>query len=272
MPPYLVAFASDRGEAGRAWLARLPGLVESYAERWSLELDEPLGDPPRAAGWVAMARRRTDGADVVLKVGWPHPEAETEAAGLRHFAGRGAVRLLESDDREFALLLERARPGDDLRSLPVEEGDARAAEVLRTLWRAPSPAAAPIGTLAATVAGWEPLLGEEAERAATLLATAPEPVVLHGDFNPTNVLRRGVDDWVAIDPKPLVGDPAYDLAQYLANHVDLGREALRRQTLRFASALDLDAARIAGWAAVKAHGWSWGPRTAAWFAGLADGC
>lgn len=39
-------------------------------------------------------------------------------------------------------------------------------------------------------------------------------VMLHGDFHPHNILaaERG---WLAIDPLPVVGDPAYDAVQYL---------------------------------------------------------
>ena len=38
----------------------------------------------------------------------------------------------------------------------------------------------------------------------------PDPVLLHGDLNPTNVLSAEREPWLAIDPKPVVGDPAYD--------------------------------------------------------------
>jgi len=249
-------------------------------------LDAPLGDPPRAAGWVAPGVT-SDGTEVFLKVGWPHAEAETEAAGLRFFGGRGAVRLLAHDDAHFALLTERAIPGDPLTDLPVEEGNRVAASVLEQLWREPEPNHAGIGLLATTVTEWNAsfprtrrhyppeLVAMAAELGSKLVDRQDSVVVVHGDFNPTNVLRTEADNWITIDPKPLIGDPAYDLAQFLANRVDDASVAgqadeMTRQVQFFATALDLSATRIAGWTAVKAVGWDWGPERAALFRRVYD--
>ncbi len=100
------------------------------------------------------------------------------------------------------------------------------------------------------------------------MRTQTDVVVVHGDYNPTNILRSERRGWITIDPKPLIGDPTYDLAQFLANRVDdavaTGRPVheLTRQIHFFAGALDLDPTRVASWAAVKAIGWNWGPDTA----------
>jgi streptomycin 6-kinase len=78
---------------------------------------------------------KVDGVRAVLKVGMPHREARTEAAGLRFFAGQGAVRLLRADEEVFALVEERCEPGNELWDLPVDEGNQVATELLRQLWR-----------------------------------------------------------------------------------------------------------------------------------------
>lgn len=71
-----------------------------------------------------------------------------------------------------------------------------------------------------------------------------------------------------IDPKPVVGDPAYDLAQLLSNLIWVIRDdpdpvaELRRIIAVLAARLDLDPSRVAGWALVKAFGWTWGPEWA----------
>jgi streptomycin 6-kinase len=262
IPEHLAAFVADKGEPGRRWLDGLPALVTECRERWSVELEEPFGDPPGAAGWLA-AGTLPDGTAVVLKLTWPHPEARTEADGLRWFDGRGAVRLLEADESGFALLLERVEPGDDLWTLGVDEGAAVTVDLLGRLWR-PTAGAAGIGTLADTVDAWaerHPLI---AERALGLAATQPDPVVLHGDLHPFNILRSSDRGWLVVDPKPLLGDPAYDLAQYLHNRVQGARATpdpqaeLLRQIHGFADGLGLDPRRIAGWAAVKAVAWNFG--------------
>ena len=113
----------------------------------------------------------------------------------------------------------------------------------------------------------------------------PDLVVLHGDFNPGNVLRsqRG---WLSIDCKPLVGEPAFDLGQLLANRlgIDLAWEPedpdswpfspsislgeLARQVDSFADTLGIERDRVIGWTVVKALAWNWGPATTQVFASL----
>ena len=89
-------------------------------------------------------------------------------------------------------------------------------------------------------------------------------MVLHGDFHPGNVLSAAREPWLAIDPKPLVGDPAYDLAQWLGNRCESAERradpvaAIRQQIERLSDLLCLDPARVAGWAFVKSVAWDWG--------------
>lgn len=166
IPEAMAAFALRHGSSGAAWVERLPQLIEKYSSRWDLDVEGPLPGAGRAA-WVGAATT-ADGADVVLKLAWPHPEAETEAAGLRFFAGRAAVRLLDSDEGDFALLLERLRPGRDLWSLPdTRDADEAAAVVLAGLWRAPTAAATAIGALADRIAFFAGRLGLDRHRIAS---------------------------------------------------------------------------------------------------------
>lgn len=287
--PEPVADFGRRNAERQTWVDRLPRLIETYVERWELL---PIAAPMptcRGAAWVGATHRR-DGSEVVLKLAWPHWEAETEAAGLRCFDGRAAVRLLAHDETDFALLLERCRPGHDLRSLPTPaDADAVAVDVLRRLWRpANAPGASAIGALADTVAAWNaefessraaypPAIVEEAAQLGLeLVRTTTAPVVVHGDFNPSNVLTAEREPWLAIDPKPLVGDQAYDLAQYLANwteEADAGGDPTAwfvDRVASFAASLHLDPLRVAAWAFVKAVGWNWGPRTAELFRDVRD--
>src|SRR5262249_11928655 len=90
-------------------------------------------EPGGQCSWVAPA-----GADRVLKIGWPHYEAEHEADGLRFWAGDGTVRLhdVASFGATTALLLERCTPGTMLaRAVPPLDQDVVVAGLLRRLWR-----------------------------------------------------------------------------------------------------------------------------------------
>jgi streptomycin 6-kinase len=126
-------------EERHAWLAALPEVIRQARDRWSLTIGEPF-QPGGQTAWVAPARDGA-GADLVLKVAWPHPEAAHEADGLRAWAGNGAVRLHAAHDfgPARALLLERCRPGTELSARPEPEQDTVIATLLRRLWIQPGP-------------------------------------------------------------------------------------------------------------------------------------
>jgi streptomycin 6-kinase len=160
---------------------------------------------------------------------------------------------------------------------------------LPCLWRDPAPDV-PFVSLADYVAGWWddlPRLTAGADydgavvaaavaRGRELAASQAQRVLLHGDFHPGNVLAAQREPWLCIDPKPLLGEPAYDLAQWLFNRArfvigsDDAVAILQQQIERFASDLGLDPARIAGWAFVKALGWECGPEYVTLFGQVAQ--
>src|SRR6186997_2466843 len=97
------------GSRGVAWLDALPGLIERYAGRWALTMYEPFEG--LSFGYVAPALRE-DGTPCVLKLSIPEPAPEF-AAGidcLRLWQGDGCVRLLEAEEADGAVLLERLQP------------------------------------------------------------------------------------------------------------------------------------------------------------------
>ena len=211
------------GDSGRRWLAALPRLVAEVAEAWDLEIGPPL-EPGGNISWVAPARRRSDGRDAVLKMQHPHPESEPEALGLAAWAGRGAVLLLAHDAERRALLLERCEPGS---ALLDERGTLEAVRTGAALGARLHAVAPPAGlpALAVVLDGWADTLEGQLERtrvidpalgalALDVMRRRPracrEPGLLHGDLNPTNLLAARREPWLAIDPKPMLGDPAYD--------------------------------------------------------------
>ena len=266
------------GEPGREWLAALPALLEDCARRWSLTLASPF--PNLSFNYVAPAMM-PDGAEMVLKAGVPNKELRSEAAALCAFDGRGSVRLLDSDSDRGLLLLERLRPGAVLTTLADEarddEATAIAASVMRGLWRP-----APPGHDFPTTADWgqgfarlrarfgggvgplPPAWVEEGEALfAELLASSAPPILLHGDLHHDNILSAHVSSagrqpWLAIDPKGVVGEPAYEVGALLRNlwpdrhtHSNPGR-LLERRLHRLAEELALDPARVRGWAVAQA--------------------
>ena len=235
------AFADAAGvdPARQRWLDRLPAVVAALAAEWELELGRPF-QPGGCVSWVAPARR-ADGARLALKVGWLHPEARYEADALRWWDGNGAVRLhAESRPADtVALLLERCEPGTQLASLPEPETDVVLCDLLRRLWREPAPAHQ-FPSLQSMCDAWAaeyeaakhdqgPAAGPGpaqldpgVERAGlelfrSLPGSADQHVLLATDLHAQNILSARRAPWLAIDPKPHAGDPAYDLLQHMIN-------------------------------------------------------
>jgi streptomycin 6-kinase len=221
-----------------------------------------------------VAVRLPDGDDAVLKVNFPEPESEHEADALASWDGIGAVRLLAQDADRRALLVERCVPGTSAWELDEEEANEVAAGVLAQLWQArPGGAFRTLSDEAARWAGelpkrWE-ATGRPFERALLdeavgFLRAQPlpaDPVLLHQDFHGGNVLRseRG---WLAIDPKPLVGERAFDVASLLRDRRDeLARNTeaaarIRRRLDFFSDRLELEREQVRGWGI--AHALAWG--------------
>jgi streptomycin 6-kinase len=94
----------------------------------------------------------------------------------------------------------------------------------------------------------DPGLVREGLRRFEDLARAPGTgVLLATDLHAGNVLRASREPWLVIDPKPFVGDPAYDATQHLINCEERMREAPLATIARFADLLEVDAERVRLW-------------------------
>ena len=250
-----------RGPEFAGWLDRLPGILRDLVEEWELTVD---GEPTHGHCAVVVPVRTVGGRPGALKVGWPHGEAEHEHLALQHWQGNGAVRLLRADPRRYALLLERLHR-EDLADL----GDVEACEVVGGLYeRLHVPAPPQLVTLSSCVQRWSDRLAdlprdaplprrlvEQAVSLGRVFATdrATDGRLLHTDLHYANVLAADREPWLAIDPKPLSGDPHYEVAPLLWNRWDElaapGGQGVRRGVrARFhavldAAALDEDRAR-----------------------------
>jgi len=240
-----------------AWLGQLPKAIEELQGRWGLALGQPFG-ADASCSWVAPAVSQ-DGTRVVLKLGMPHMEAEHEIEGLRFWNGDPTVRLLDADDDLGAMLLERCEPGTSLRAVPEPDQDVVITRLLRRLWRLP-PSPHPFRPLSAMIDDWceetmrrsgewtDPGLVRQGLRLfRDLLQPTPRDVLLATDLHAGNVLQAQREPWLAIDPKPFVGDPAYDATQHLLNCTARLRADPLGTIGRVADLLELDAERVRLW-------------------------
>ena len=252
---------------GRAWLARLPGLVDASAAAWSLTLAEPF---PYAFASLAFPAVRPDGSPAVLKIAFPDRESEHEAAALELLDGDGSVRLLAFDADSRALLLERAEPGTPLKELEPDRALDVLIDLLPRLWK---PAGAPFRSLADEAAWWAGSLPGDYERAgrpfdprileaaleaiAKLSGSQGEQVLVNQDMHADNVVRARREPWLLIDPKPLTGEREFGIAAIVRGHeLGHGREAVLHRLDRLCRELHLDRERARGWALAQTIAWA----------------
>lgn len=251
--------AEEAGDAGRRWLATLPELAAEFLARWDLTVD---GETMHGAGGIVVPVSRGDGTPAVLKLTWPHDEAEHEALALSTWDGAGAVRLLAHDPAAWALLLERLDPHTSLLDVPI----ITAIDVLAGLIRRLDTVAPPqVRTLRDTAARWMRELPEEnddegrpvpdawLDRAVGYCAELG-PVagnhLVNEDLHYANVLRGEREPWLLIDPKPIAGDLEFGLIPLLWNRFD--ESAVSRRLAEVVELAGLDAEPARRWTFVRA--------------------
>src|SRR5215218_608754 len=211
---------ATRGASWAAWVDSLRGLATALLEDWALTED---GIAQHGYTALVLPVRTSDGVEAMLKISFPDEESEHEHLALQHWHGDGAVRLLRADPRRRALLLERLHY-----EKLTEIDDVEACQVVAGLYaRLHVPAPPQLRTLTGWVARWEAELAalprgtavphrfvEHARALAHDFATDPatDGLMIHGDLHYLNVLAADREPWLAIDPKPVSGDPHFEPA------------------------------------------------------------
>jgi len=233
--------------------------LDTYIAKWRLNLD---GKPFEThSSWLCFVRRGHDRA--VLKVFKPESDEAPGARFLSLHKGVGTVRVLESDPK--AILLERIVPGKRLETLSFEGRDDEATHIIcDTIEK--------LQSARADIDGWPgheeqvaefkrripvaPLTADIAARAQALFleleATQEHRVLLHGDLHHENILFDENHGWLAIDPKGVISELAYELAAPLRNPLAdpetfMTPAQMDRRVGIYCERLRLDRQRVLGW-------------------------
>lgn len=264
LPTGLIRFA-ERGPDWAGWLDRLPKLVHALVSEWELRRD---GDPTHGETALVQPVTTTNGEPAVLKIVFPHPEAAQEHLALQTWGGVGAVRLLRADPHRYALLLERVSRRD-----LTDECDIAACKIVARLYRQLHQ---PAGPRFPTLSGQIGQLGDDLKRiprsaplphrmvehAIGLCRSfaadpATEGTLIHTDLHYRNVLAAERAPWLVIDPKPVSGDPGYEVAPLLWNRwpevLATGdvRQAVRARFHAVVDVAGLDEDRTRDWVIVR---------------------
>lgn len=261
--PAGVLSMAARGPQWQDWVDRLPELVRDLMAEWDLRDD---GSPTHGNCSLVVPVLISGRTAAALKVGIPDDESEHEHLALRRWGGLGAVSLLSADPYRRALLLERLE-STDLASIPDVEACAVVAGLYRDIH---VPAMPQLRSLSTYVGGWNaelaamprgaPIPRRLVEQALALgreLSSdrALAERVLHTDLHYANVLAGRRQPWAVIDPKPVNGDPHYEIAPMLWNRWDeiAGdvREGVRRRFWTLVDAAGFDEDRARAWVIVR---------------------
>jgi streptomycin 6-kinase len=251
------------GEADE-WLAQVPELISAVTDAWDLYVTAVAN---RIDGYGMSIPARRDSDRVSLRIAYPDVFLADETVALRAWDGTGAVKVLEEDERG-AQLRTSPSPGT---ALTLERNEMTAlrkvAQTLSDLWIEPPEG---MQTLAAEVRAWGATMPERFEsvhqpfdeqlmRDAEVMfrsfgPSQMDPVLLHGDVRLETFLLDG-ERAVAIDPKPLAGEPAFDVASLvrdgpgeLVRDPAAGRQRLQARLDQLTDLLEVRASRVRGWA------------------------
>ncbi|HKQ02298.1 MAG TPA: aminoglycoside phosphotransferase family protein [Actinomycetes bacterium] len=245
-------------------------MLERLCRRWRLQVED--GVAGRGYHGVVVPVRR-GAARYVLKLTWPVERTIDEARALAAWRGHGAVLLLEADPEAGALLLERLDPTRTLDSMDLQAAAQVAGGLLRRLAIPAPDGIRPLRAVAADIGGSLPVRQERLGRpvpegwlaaagdlAPELGASAGDRLV-HADLHYGNVLAGNREPWLAIDPKPVAGDPEHAVPELLWTRVDEleDAQAIRHLLAVLAGSGDLDGEKARGWAIVRCVDyWLWG--------------
>lgn len=255
------------GTRGKEWLNSLPQQIKSILATHHLSALTPVNN----LSYNYVLSGFQDSQPIILKLSLDITGLQREASALKAFAGCGAINVLAED--KGLLLLECATPGTTLKSyFPSKDADALriTCDLIKRLHQAPLPK---MGFphikdwLSALDKEWDipdHFLIKARTLRDTLLSLSYQPVLLHGDLHHDNILSSQ-NDWVIIDPKGVIGDPAFEVGAFIRNplpeileHKDV-KTIITNRIQSFAEILNIPEKKIQNWCYVEAVlAWVWG--------------
>lgn len=253
---------------GHEWLANLEALITHFAQKWELTQIKIFNN--LSVNFVSVAYSERYKSKVILKISMPNPEFINEQKALLYYNGIGCVKLLDYDLDNYGLLLEYITPGNSLKPFfpdKEEESIIIAAEVIKKLHGKKIDHEV---SNFPKLADWLDLFNYFADRrisqlhivkakeiSADLIKSQTDLYLLHGDLHHENILKQ-TNSWIAIDPKGVVGEFAYEMGAFIRNPFELlvkqknVKEIIQNRYTLFSELLNIEQEKIANWTYVQA--------------------
>lgn len=251
-------------EKAEKWLNDIPLIVDQLKVKWGLEIGKEFD---LSFNYVVSSIRK-NGTPAVLKIYFPGDvEFLNQLNALKIFNGDGAIKVLESDEKHFAILMEQCVPGDTLSSLNDEEKETLIfAQTAKKLWKKPGDYKFANVVYDLKDFDWyfrnlnnfkkplpQDLVLKAQERFKYLAETQKDLYLLHSDLHHDNLLLsdRG---WLAIDPKGVLGEREYEVTAFIRNPIKrakknlITKDILLKRLDILESALNLNRERMIDWA------------------------
>jgi streptomycin 6-kinase len=215
------------GDDGRKWLEELPEIIDEIAVDWSLKVDKPFLN--LSYNFVAPCVLMNE-SEAVLKIALPLENSEifNEASFLQMASGKGAVKLLDIDRDNRAILIERLKPGANLKTI-FRKDKFKAIEVaIQTMQKIvkKAPENSSFRSLEDWFKGFERAENTKFPREFVNKAYgffkesgSKQEFLIHADLHHENILSAEREPFLAIDPKGIIGNIGYEIAVFLNNHL-----------------------------------------------------
>ncbi|PIQ42628.1 MAG: aminoglycoside resistance protein [Gammaproteobacteria bacterium CG11_big_fil_rev_8_21_14_0_20_46_22] len=249
------------GDKAQLWLDSLSNLLSLLSEKWQLSIESEF--PHLNYNYILNVRLAND-EPAILKCNVPNHELSTEILALKHFDGKAAIRLLKADEELGAVLLEQAVPGVRLNKLDNEDDATKIFALLMPSLHQPTNNKEGFPTVNHWFEGFKrhthpfkgkkspldiSLIDHASKVGNELLGSMGELVLLHGDLHHENILSATREPWLAIDPKGVIGERAYEVGAFMRNPIStlLTKKILSRRLDVLAELTGFDRKRLWGW-------------------------
>jgi len=248
------------GAAGSKWLSTLPVIIETLTDYWSLTNIEPANN--MNWNYVAYAIQNNHN-HVVLKISCDQSMIDHEYRALKHFDGHGAIKVIDRHEKYQAILLQQAIPGNSLKEnhpLEVEKNIFLYSKVVQAIasQKLSNSTYVHMSIWCETIdhiqdERIDKRYVDKAKQLKTeLLSSVKNEYLCHGDLHLENIIQNG-NDWLAIDPKGIIGEMAFEAAAFdlLSNDEMNDTSTIESKIInrvnQLSKALDIDYDRLLPW-------------------------